>query len=62
MGKESNTIQLEIKAALQIQRPVGEVFDAIVDPEKMNHYFISSGSGRLEEDTMVMWKFPEFDI
>jgi uncharacterized protein YndB with AHSA1/START domain len=55
-------MQLEIKAALQIQRPVEEVYEAIVDPEKMKHYFISFGSGRLEEGATITWKFPEFDM
>jgi len=52
---------LEIKAALQIQKPSGEVFEAIVDPSKMSNYFISKGSGRMIEGMQVMWKFPEFD-
>ena len=55
-------MQLEIKAALQIQKPAEEVFEAIADPEKMKHYFISSGSGRLMEGAIVIWKFPEFDM
>lgn len=53
---------LEIKAALQIQKPVHEVFEAIVDPEKMSNYFISKGSGRMEEGKEIMWRFPEFDF
>jgi uncharacterized protein YndB with AHSA1/START domain len=52
---------LEIKTALQIQKPSGEVFEAIVDPSKMSNYFISKGSGRMIEGMQVMWKFPEFD-
>jgi len=52
---------LEVKAAIQIQKPVSEVFEAIVDPVKMSNYFISKGSGRLEEGKTVRWKFPEFD-
>ena len=32
---------LEIKTAIQIQKPVKEVFEAIVDPVKMSNYFIS---------------------
>lgn len=31
---------LEIKAALQIQKPAHEVFQAIIDPAKMSNYFI----------------------
>jgi uncharacterized protein YndB with AHSA1/START domain len=53
---------LEIKAAVQILKPVHEVFEAIVDPAKMSNYFISSGSGRMEEGTSLIWCFPEFDM
>lgn len=53
---------LEIKAALQIQKPVNEVFEAIVNPDKMSNYFISKGSGRMEDGKKIMWRFPEFDM
>ena len=53
---------LEIKAALQVSKPVYEVFEAIVDPVKMSNYFISKGSGRMEEGKTIMWSFPEFDM
>jgi uncharacterized protein YndB with AHSA1/START domain len=53
---------LEIKAALQIQKPVHDVFEAIADPARMSNYFISESSGRMEEGTEVIWKFPEFDF
>jgi uncharacterized protein YndB with AHSA1/START domain len=52
---------LEIKAAIQVLKPVNEVFEAIVDPQKMSNYFISESSGRLEEGKQLSWKFPEFD-
>ncbi|HET7361909.1 MAG TPA: SRPBCC domain-containing protein [Salinimicrobium sp.] len=52
---------LEIKAAIQILKPANEVFEAIVDSEKMSNYFISESSGRMEEDKKLTWKFPEFD-
>lgn len=52
---------LEIKAAIQISKPAHEVFEAIVDPEKMSNYFISESSGRMEEEKKLIWKFPEFD-
>ena len=51
---------LEIKAAIQIQKPATEVFQAIVDPEKMCNYFIGKGTGHLIEGTSVTWEFPEF--
>ena len=53
---------LEIKASLQIQKPVPEVFEAIVDPKKMSNYFISESSGRMMAGKEVIWKFPEFEI
>lgn len=53
---------LEIKAAIQILKPVSEVFEAIVVPTKMSNYFISKSSGRMEEGRQIMWKFPEFDM
>jgi len=53
---------LEVKAAIQISKPVNEVFEAIVDPAKMSNYFISKGSGRMEEGKKIIWKFPEFEM
>lgn len=52
---------LEIQTKLQINKPVNEVFEAIVNPEKMINYFISKSSGRMEEGREILWKFPEFD-
>jgi uncharacterized protein YndB with AHSA1/START domain len=54
--------KLEIKAAIQIQKPVHEVFEAIVNPAKMSNYFISESSGRMEDGKTLQWKFPEFDM
>lgn len=56
-----NEHNLEIKTAIQIQRPVEEVFEAIIDPDKMCNYFISQSTGRMEEGKEIFWKFPEFD-
>lgn len=53
---------LEIKAALQIQKPTHEVFEAIVDPAKMSNYFISESTGRMEEGKKITWHFPEFKV
>jgi uncharacterized protein YndB with AHSA1/START domain len=51
---------LEINAALQILKPIHEVFDAIIDPAKMSNYFISKSNGRMEEGRKLIWYFPEF--
>ncbi len=54
--------QLEVKAALQIAKPASEIFEAIVNPDKMRNYFISKSTGRMEEGKTVTWNFPEFDF
>ncbi|MFV0536027.1 MAG: SRPBCC domain-containing protein [Dysgonomonas sp.] len=54
--------QLEINVALQVGRLSSSVFEAIINPEKMKNYFISSGSGKMEEGKTVIWRFPEFDF
>lgn len=61
---EKNIIMdtLEIKTALQIQKPVHEVFEAIIDPVKMVNYFISESSGRMLEGSHLIWRFPEFEM
>jgi len=54
--------KLEINVAMQIQKPINEVFEAIVNPEKIANYFISQSTGRMEEGKSLIWKFPEFDF
>ena len=53
-------MRLESNASIQIQKPIEEVFEGIVNPEKMTKYFISESSGHLESGKEVIWKFPEF--
>lgn len=53
--------KLTVKAALQIQKPVAEVFDAIMDKEKMSNYFISNASENISANKTVHWEFPEFE-
>lgn len=52
---------LSIQAKIIILKPASEVYEAIVEPKKMSNYFISSGSARMEDNSTVIWKFPEFD-
>ena len=56
------TDELEINVAMQISKPINEVFEAIVNPEKMSNYFISQSTGRMEEGKNLTLKFPEFDM
>ncbi len=53
---------LSINVAMQIQKPINEVFEAIIHPEQMSHYFISESSGIMEEGKNLIWKFPEFEF
>lgn len=52
---------LSAKAALQINKPLSEVFEAVVNPEIMCNYFIAKGSGRMETAAVLFWSFPEFE-
>jgi len=54
-------MKLESNATIQIQKPIEEVFEGIVNPSQMTKYFISESSGRLESGKEVIWKFPEFE-
>ncbi|WP_395058302.1 SRPBCC domain-containing protein [Flavobacterium sp.] len=54
--------KLEIKCAMQIQKSIHEVFEAIINPEKMSNYFIATSTGIMEEGKNIIWKFPEFDF
>ncbi len=56
------TDTLEINVAMQVSKSVHEVFEAIVNPEKMSNYFISESTGRMEENKNLIWKFPEFSF
>jgi uncharacterized protein YndB with AHSA1/START domain len=53
-------MELRFQVQLKIRRPVAEVFDAVVDPQKLSGYFIQTASGPLAPGKTVMWKFPEF--
>lgn len=56
------TQPLEIKASLQVLKPISEVFEAITDPDKMKNYFISKSSGYMKEGETIVWKFPEMEM
>jgi uncharacterized protein YndB with AHSA1/START domain len=56
------TEKLEIEVAMQIQKPVHQVFDAIINPDTMSYYFISKSTGMMEEGSELVWNFPEFEL
>src|SRR5690606_28016784 len=53
-------MKLTAKATLQIQKPINEVFEAIVNPEKITNYFISESSGCMETGKELTWEFGDF--
>lgn len=53
-------MKLTARVSLQIQKPVEEVFEAIVNPQIMTKYFISESSGRMETGKELFWEFGDF--
>ena len=45
-----------------IRRPVGQVFEAIVNPEITSKFWFSKGSGRLETGKQVQWDWESHDV
>ena len=54
-------MHLKSEASLQIQKPINEVFEGIVNPDHLTNYFISESNHRLDSGKELRWKFPEFD-
>ena len=56
----------KFQVQLKIRKPVAEVFNAVVRPEKLTGYFIQTASGPLAKGATVKWKFAEvpeaFDV
>lgn len=51
---------LQINTSLQIVKSDSDIYEAIINPNHMRHYFISESNGQLEEGKTITWKFPEF--
>ena len=56
-----NSMEIQVNTKLKITKPVTEVFEAIVDPSLMANYWFSSGSGRLEQDKTITWRYEEYN-
>ena len=50
---------LKVKTEARISRPIHEVFESIVDPDKMSRYFITTGSGRMESNRVLIWTWAD---
>lgn len=51
----------QITTKLKILKPVNEVFEAIVDPNKMSNYWFSSGTGRVQQGKTITWRYDEYN-
>jgi uncharacterized protein YndB with AHSA1/START domain len=52
-------MQPKFQVQLKIRKPVAEVFDAVVKPERLSGYFVQKSSAPLVEGTTVQWTFAE---
>ena len=50
-----------IVTKMKIQKRAADVFEAIVDPEQMSHYWFSSGSLRMEPGKTIIWRYEEYN-
>ena len=50
------------KAAMLIRRPVGEVFDAFIDPAITSKFWFTKSTGRLEPGKRVTWTWEMYDV
>lgn len=53
-------INLIASASIQIQKPIAQVYEGIVNPVHMIKYFIATSNGRMEAAAALFWAFPEF--
>lgn len=53
--------ELKFRVSGRIAKPVGEVFEAVVNPAQLSEFFTTGGAkGRLETGTTVIWDFHDF--
>lgn len=51
--------KIKVKVHMGILKPASEIFEAIVDPEKMNKYFITTSTGRMESGKTLIWSWKD---
>ncbi len=54
--------RIKTKVQMGILKPAHEVFEAIVDPDKMNKYFITTSTGRMESGKILTWSWKDYDV
>ena len=53
--------KIKAKVQMGILKPAHEVFEAIVEPDRMNKYFITTSTGRMESGKTLTWSWEDFD-
>lgn len=48
-------MNVKLSVRQRINRPIAEVFDAVVDPVKLSSYFVTAASGPLVPGQTVQW-------
>jgi uncharacterized protein YndB with AHSA1/START domain len=46
---------------MKIHKSPNEVFEAIIDPEKVANYWFSSGTGRVDKGKTITWRYDEYN-
>jgi uncharacterized protein YndB with AHSA1/START domain len=60
MTESSATPEFSTSVKIQVLKPPRIVYNGIIDPKYMTNYWICESSGKMEENTTVTWRFPEF--
>jgi len=53
--------KIKAKVQLGIRKSSSEIFDAIVNPEKMTKYFISGSTGKMESGKTLTWTWTDYE-
>lgn len=51
-----------IETQMLIRKPVSEVFEAFIDPEKTRHFWFTKGSGKLEKGATIVWEWEMYNV
>jgi uncharacterized protein YndB with AHSA1/START domain len=60
-GGTVNEDRIKAKAQMGILKAAHEVFESIVDRDKMSKYFISTSTGKMESGKTLTWAWEDFD-
>lgn len=53
-------MEINFRVAGRIAKPVEEVFETVVDPQRLSNFFTTGGAkGRIEAGATVLWSFAE---